>query len=174
MTLVLERAVSGNQCHEKRVFWVQIHKIGVMNDAVIRSWCYYEGSIHAKYQVTYSQQKGTRILIQEALSGWRNWWKGNNFLCWSGFLSSTFTKFLSMYHQEETRYGMFLEFWQIIWSAGCLGVVEVFASRWACPRGGAAEWTNNSAIQRKYLTFRAIFMGGHKLVPILGRPLTTQ
>ena len=25
--------------------------------------------------------------------------------------------------------------------------------------GGAAEWTNNSAIHKKYLTFRAIFMG---------------
>ena len=36
---------------------------------------------------------------------------------------------LSMYHQEETRYGIILEFGQIFWSGGCLGVVEVFASR---------------------------------------------
>ena len=137
MTLVLERAVSGNQCHEKRVFWVQIHKIAVMNGAVIRSWCYYEGSIHPKYQLACSQQKGTLILIQKALSRWRNWWKGKDFLCWSGFLSFNFTKLLSMYHQEETRYGIFLEFGEIFWSGGCLDVVEVFASRWACPRGGS-------------------------------------
>ena len=34
----------------------------------------------------------------------------------------------------------------VCWTAG---VVEVFASRWACwqsPRGGEAEWTNNSKI----------------------------